>query len=62
VSCERKERKGWERGEKRRETAGMGKEDSSLHLGLENEPGKRFCCFSGYDSEELESNLQAPAV
>jgi hypothetical protein len=41
---ERKERKGWESGEKRKETAGMGEEDSSLHLGPESEHGKRCCC------------------
>jgi hypothetical protein len=56
---ERKERTGWESGEKMRETARIGEEDSSLHSGPESEPGKSCCCC---DSRELESNLQAPTV
>jgi hypothetical protein len=40
-----KERKVWESGEKRRETAGMRKEDSNLHSGPKTEPGKSCCCL-----------------
>jgi hypothetical protein len=56
--------KGWESGEKGERQQGWGRKTLASIQGLRVNLGRAPAvhCFSGCDSRELESNLQAPAV
>jgi hypothetical protein len=61
---ERKERKGWERGEKGERQQGWGRKTPASIQGWRVNLGRAATVhsFSGCGSGDLESNLQAPAV